>query len=426
MNKKMTGGLLRLIASLLVAAAVLACPPSTTPPPTTSDPPVADDDVITAAFLRSVTDYERACAFGADAYAVEVAFFDGPFADFSGGDDRLLALVADADVFVDGDNFAACANGIAAGDCDDRAAVLRACGRLLVGNVDDGGACSASEECKSGRCNRDGGSTDCGVCDDLDDECAYDFFCGDGAFCTDDGRCRRPGDPCERASDCAGEVCADGACVPLPVLGEACGAFGCAGEDVVCADAVCVANVEFGAACAPGVAICDRANCVDGVCTPLGAGDACISDSKGDPPACGPGLVCESDGGDGEVCVVVKGGVDPEPKPEEPVTVVEVGEDCGDSVVCTGGGVRTYCAVETGTCTLRPRAGEDCGEVVDGNVGFCAADSVCDLDGVCFHGGDLGDACEDGDVGEAAVCAEPLQCSRAGICFDRDVVIDCR
>lgn len=248
-----------------------------------------------------------------------------------------------------------------------------ACDAIFVGQVADGGGCTADVECASRSCS--GSDIACGSCDTL---LATGSPCMPGDRCADG--------PNGESGYCFGTCELDGLALPTAdaTLGNPCG--------------------DYDQECEPGLFcqddVCARWRTLDDVCDPN-------SDS------CEPGTYCRESEDDEDVgtCVAVRMETGP-------------GEACGalatEFVVCDPR-ADLYCTDdENGVCALyQPtgEVGEYCfvtAECVDGLVcldGACLAGllpdgSDCDGDGQC----ESGNCVQQGTLPFNSTCQSPLIC----------------
>jgi hypothetical protein len=238
----------------------------------------------------------------------------------------------------DGTKAQACLDGFKATSCTDLGVTEpESCKLVVVGTVEEGGACTSSPECAGdafcahdnvcpGTCKAKGGA---GA------DCSADAHCGDGVMCNETaGKCEKPagqgaacggttGVECSLGLFCRGEdeekgtagTCASVDEVFSAKEGETCGfdtvlcetTLSCAVTAVSAAGAEfqCVAKVASGAACKFGLPescptgeYCDVPNImtgdVNGTCKPLaGQGEPCTKPVFGDP-RCAPNLRCDA------------------------------------------------------------------------------------------------------------------------------------
>lgn len=176
-----------------------------------------------------------------------------------------------------------CAAEISAAACGDR---IECNEERVTGDLDDGAACAAGFQCKSGLCRRDGIGS-CGVCvprnarSAAGGPCVDSADCVEGAECsisTDGGRCvaidtADAGEPCgstrEARIGCAkGLRCFDarrdeslGTCRPPAGLGGECRGITDCADDLTCIGERCVERLPEGAPCA----VSDRSPCARGL-----------------------------------------------------------------------------------------------------------------------------------------------------------------
>ncbi len=227
-----------------------------------------------------------------------------------------------------------CMNALGSLACDEDPDSVEACGEIITGTVEDGGACSSNWQCVSGYC--DTGAACPGVCTariPLDGDCSEGGQCETGLECNwDTEKCEEPG--------------------PKASQGGACE------YDDQC---------EYGLFC-----LITDFETYEGTCEPwLGAGESCDGDGAMDY-VCEPGLGCDYENTGN--CTEIQ--------------IVGVGETCdGDVLVCDMAD-RAVCGGET--CIQLPAAGEAClmGE-------YCYFGLYCDASTVCRALLDNGATCGD-------------------------------
>jgi hypothetical protein len=271
----------------------------------------------------------------------------------------------------DGSHVQACLSSIEGVGCEIetmRSLGTGACAEIVVGTVEEDGACAIDEDCAPGlRCD----AVDC------------------------PGSCvppRGPAEPCEDDDKCEdGLKCVDGLCAAPAELGDACGG-GIAGECGL--GLICAGDDE-------GMGVAGECRTEDEVFAG-GLGDPC--EVIEDLVLCEPGLSCvlrlegmmltsscEEPVGSGEACNV---GVPP-PCPED-----------------------EYCDADPnmnmfeGTCVTLPTAGEAC---APDNGPRCEPGLHCDVDVRCHPVNRLGQPCVS-DAGCASGSCRDGMCQRPELC----------
>ncbi|HEY5950340.1 MAG TPA: Dickkopf N-terminal cysteine-rich domain-containing protein [Kofleriaceae bacterium] len=222
-----------------------------------------------------------------------------------------------------------------------------ACGQLVTGTLELGGACSS------------------------DVECAATAFCDRSGTC---GTCtaRRPqGSACTTRAQCASQICGDGHCLATKLpSGATCSVSEQCSNGLSCVNGSCVAYLAIGQSCA-AFDRCDpyTSSCTRDVCTALSrVGQACISWSvAGDAPRCRWFA--------GEGCIAGTCQVLPRAAPNMA---------CGFDVASCAAG--SACAQDK--CWRIADEGEPCGQAITTTCGPFAAcvDGACtsaDFDATC-------------------------------------------
>lgn len=214
------------------------------------------------------------------------------------------------------------------------------CPRFFVGVVDDGGACTDSDECATANAYCTGeAAIQCGVCARKRgglQACAIDVECASGRCAQ---RCLPPvedGDLCDKV--CTFGLCCPGSCVGFGMgsgvcrrratLGEPCDQSereqpGCdTSVGLVCSGGRCAAveTVAVGERCDDARWCADETSCVEGVCRDWPrAGEPCAGRCRGD-----------------DLCL--HGECRPPPAAGDPCVL---DDQCAPHLVCRGAGTRT-------------------------------------------------------------------------------------
>lgn len=201
------------------------------------------------------------------------------------------------------EDFAGCANAIAASSCDDLFNDVSPAACKLPGTLENGTQCGFGSQCKSSTCISSA-SSNCGTCAPVSPAggaCGPTAGCEDGLVCSNNV-CAQPvaaGGACTTSAQCAGLlVCKGGTCATRGGAGAAC--------DPLAGDC----DISQGLFCNPGSSKCEKPTLADPgepcgiveqklvVC---GAGGSCDGATLQQPGTCVPPIA------DGAACSTTDG-----------------------------------------------------------------------------------------------------------------------
>ncbi|MCP3140507.1 EB domain-containing protein [Pyxidicoccus xibeiensis] len=357
-----------------------------------SESPRVEREDFNAEVARAICEQLDRCVGIADMERCRENQLTWGFAKEHGLGTRYDTALEDGRVRYDAEAAAQCVEFLRDGACDEAPAsppvVMRGleydtrC-RFLLGQVEVGGACQWTTECKDGT-----------YCDALPASCG--------------GVCQRGSapEPVVASDACApGTIFLSGRCLKPGGAGTNCGAEDGKLQGVCDAGTYCEQSQDSKRTCqrvkAEGAACDDSAGpqcgwplfCGDGRCQkPRNEGEACkaLGTASFGRMECRSGLFCDADSGQPGIC---------RPRRDEAGVACRNPFECGQDMNCVGAGTQQGVL---GTCHPSPRKGEPCGDL------SCAMGLVCaSVSRTCVPIARLGESCVDTN-----------QCSRFGTCLD--------
>ena len=276
---------------------------------------------LASAFVDSLCTYKVACGEFPDSASCHRAYLGVAFFVES---TRFAAIDAGKIVY-DGIAARDCMDAIATTLCDRTSQSARvtaeACDHIVAGTLHVGAPCTLDEECISLTCSIPIMTMQCSVGQCMGDtapsrqliggSCANKNACAAGGYCdinsTTCVALVARGGTCTQDFQCAyGNGCVNGACAPLPVIGQAC-TTECRDDATACSTGKqCVKLGLPGAPCATRADCspyytCDAGgHCAEGSSQ---GGPCMMNNDCFDASYCGPAMTCAPPQADGATCV---------------------------------------------------------------------------------------------------------------------------